>query len=227
MIKDQFELIENYIYMYHTGVYVILPTFPTTMQDSMLTTYAQTTLLGRSAPIYSFSNSGPRSINFEFKLHRDLMLQINKKNSTVVTSVGEDYVDIMMKEIQSAAVPNYDASERMVDPPLVAVRIGNDVYIKGVISSAVSITYDLPMLRDGRYATISINFGVSEVTPYDAEIIRRMGSFRNGSMMYDRQILSNMSSASRGSNITQKSKKSQLKKGYTKNTIYTLKGTWV
>jgi hypothetical protein len=82
-------------------------------------------------------------------------------------------------------------------------------------------------LRDGRYATISINFGVSEVTPYDAEIIRRMGSFRNGSMMYDRQILSNMSSASRGSNITQKSKKSQLKKGYTKNTIYTLKGTWV
>lgn len=192
MIREQFELIENYIYMYHTGVYVVLPTFPQTMQDSTPTTYTQTSLLGRSAPTFSYAYSGPRTINFEFKLHRDMMKQINRKNPTVVKNIGEDYVDVMMREMQAAAVPNYDASERLVDPPLVAVRIGNDIYIKGVISSAVTITYDLPILRDGRYGCISINFGVSEVVPYDAEVLRRVGGFRNASMMYDRQILTTM-----------------------------------
>ena len=192
MIREQFELIENYIYMYHTGVYVVLPTFPQTMQDSTTTTYTQTSLLGRSAPTFSYAYSGPRTINFEFRLHRDMMKQINRKNPTIVTNIGEDYVDVMMREMQAAAVPNYDASDRLVDPPLVAVRIGNDIYIKGVISSAVTITYDLPILRDGRYACISINFGVAEVVPYDAEILRRVGGFRNASMMYDRQILTTM-----------------------------------
>ena len=192
MIREQFELIENYIYMYHTGVYVVLPTFPQTMQDSTTTTYTQTSLLGRSAPTFSYAYSGPRTINFEFRLHRDMMKQINRKNPTLVTNIGEDYVDVMMREMQAAAVPNYDASDRLVDPPLVAVRIGNDIYIKGVISSAVTITYDLPILRDGRYACISINFGVAEVVPYDAEILRRVGGFRNASMMYDRQILTTM-----------------------------------
>ena len=181
-LTEQYPLIDNYIYMYHTGTYIVLPTYPHPIQDTMQISYSPTTLLGRSAPIYSYSYSGPRTIQFSFELHRDMMYQINRTNSSVVPTIEEDYVDRMIKEVQAASVPNYDASQKMVDPPMVAVRIGDEIYIKGVINSSVMVTYDLPILSNNKFAQVSINFGVNEVDPFDAEVLMKIGSFRKSDL---------------------------------------------
>lgn len=183
-------MIDNYIYMYHTNTYIVLPTYPQRIVDTMSTTFSSTTILGRSAPVFSYSNSGPRTLPIELELHRDMMYQINRNNSTVLATIEADYVDRLIKEIQAAAVPNYDASNKMVDPPLVAIRIGNDVYCKGIISSGITITYDLPILKGDRYAKVAISFTMSEVDPFDAEVLMQLGSYRNLSTSLDRTQVS-------------------------------------
>ena len=193
-----YDNIQNYIYLYHTDTYIVLPTYPEQIQDGSTANYAQTPLLGRSAPTFSYSNSGPRTLDFTFPLHRDMMQQINGSNPNL-PNTGEDYVDLLIKQIQAAAVPNYDASEKMVNPPMVAVRVGTDVYIKGVINSRVSVTYDLPIIRDEnspfgeRYARVTVAFGVSEIDPYDAEVLAQIGSFRKSDLSMGDGILATLS----------------------------------
>lgn len=193
-----YDNIQNYIYLYHTDTYIVLPTYPEQIQDGSTANYSQTPLLGRSAPTFSYSNSGPRTLDFTFPLHRDMMQQINGSNPNL-PNTGEDYVDLLIKQIQAAAVPNYDASEKMVNPPMVAVRVGTDVYIKGVINSRVSVTYDLPIIRDEnspfgeRYARVTVAFGVSEIDPYDAEVLAQIGSFRKSDLSMGDGILATLS----------------------------------
>ena len=92
---------------------------------------------------------------------------------------GDDYVDTFVKAIQAAVVPSYAESEKMVDPPIIAIRLGNEIFIKGVITGTVGVTYDLPILRNNKYALCSVGFNVSEVTPYDAKTILEIGSYRD------------------------------------------------
>lgn len=194
-VYEKYPMIDNYIYLYHTNTYVVLPTYPEQIMDNSSITYSSTNLLGRSAPIYSYSYSGPRTMQLDFKLHRDMMYQINKYNSTITPTLEDDYVDRLIKEVQAASVPNYDASKKMVDPPLVAVRIGNDVYCKGVISSSVTVTYNLPIIAGNRYASVGVAFGISEVDPFDAEVLAQIGSYRNMSTSLDRSITSTLTSS--------------------------------
>ena len=59
----------------------------------------------------------------------------------------------------------------MVDPPLVAVKVGNEVYIKGVINGQVQVSYSGPIMAgkyDDKYAIVTVAFTVFEVDPYDA-----------------------------------------------------------
>jgi len=49
---------------------------------------------------------------------------------------GDDYVDLMAKRIQGAVLPEYSVSDKMVNPPMIAVNIGKEVFIKGVVTSA-------------------------------------------------------------------------------------------
>ena len=66
----------------------------------------------------------------------------------------------------------------MVEPPMVAVQLSNDIFIKGVVNGGVSVTYDYPVLENNKYAKVTISFNVSEVRPYDADSVGRLGSFR-------------------------------------------------
>lgn len=66
----------------------------------------------------------------------------------------------------------------MVDPPLIAVRFGNDIYCKGVVTNNVGVTYSGPILADNRYALVDLQFSISEVDPYDAETVMQIGSYR-------------------------------------------------
>lgn len=178
---------ENYIYLYHVpnsnggmGVYLLLPCYADNVTDSQPVTFSSSTPLARSAPIYSYSNSGPRQISVQFVLHRDMMKQINYGTSNVLleNTTNDDYTDKLITYIQAAALPTYDVAQKMVNPPLVALRLGNDIYIKGVVSGSVNIGYQYPILKNGKYAEVTLGFTICEVEPYDAQMAANMGSFR-------------------------------------------------
>ncbi len=178
MTDRVFNMIDNYVYLYHVDQFIVIPSFPDSLNDQMSVNYNKSTPMSRSAPIYSYSDSGPRSLQINLDLHRDMMKQINWQVSNAKLATGDDYVDTLIKLVQAAALPAYGVSEKMVDPPMVAVRFGNDVFIKGVITGSVGVTYQMPILDNNKYAHVSVSFNVEEVDPYDATTVLAAGSFR-------------------------------------------------
>lgn len=178
MVEKVFNMIDNYIYLYHIDQFIVIPTFPDTLNDTIGVSFNSSTPMSRSAPVYSYSNSGPRSLQINLDLHRDMMTQINWGVSNAKIATGDDYVDTLVKMVQAAALPSYGTSEKMVDPPLVAVRFGNELFIKGVVNGSVGVTYAPPILANNKYAHVSVSFTVEEVDPYDANTIMSAGSFR-------------------------------------------------
>lgn len=175
------ELIQNYIYISHLDEglqYWYLPTSPDTIEDTMQSQFNSTTALGRSAPVYTFSNAGPRSVQISMKLHRDLMDDINIGRSNAELLNGEDYIENLVRALQSIALPKYNLTNKAVEPPLVAVRFAEQLFIKGVVTSSVGVTYSKPILYNNKYAELSVNFMVSEVDPYDATTVFKNGSLR-------------------------------------------------
>ena len=175
-------MIDNYLYMYHTDTLVVLPLYPEQIQDSMTVEYADNKPLSRTAPIYSYVSSGPRTFQVELPLHRDMMNQVNTEMSVYRTSVPElhesDYVDIMIKQLQACALPVYAASEKMVNPPLVAIRFGNDIFCKGVINGPVSVTYSGPILANHKYGLVTVSFSYPRYYPYHRYQIHQFRSYQ-------------------------------------------------
>lgn len=171
----------SYIYLYHIDEFIKLPVYPENITDNMQSTFAQTDALSRSAPVFTYSNSGPRSMQFQFQFHRQFLDEVNSEgNSNASLNVDEDYTDALIRKIQAAALPSYNQNAMQVVPPMVAVRIGagEDIFIKGIVNGGVTVSYSPPILKNGRYALISIGFTVYEVDPYDAETVAQLGSFR-------------------------------------------------
>ena len=180
-IKNKYILPENYIYISHLDEdfqFWRLPSCPESISDQMGSTFGETTALGRSAPVYTYSKSGPRSVQVEIHLHRDMMDDINYGVSNADLKKGEDYIDNLVHALQAIAVPKYNLSNKAVEPPLVALRLSNEVFIKGIVNSPIAITYALPLLSNGKYADIKLSLTVSEVDPYDATTVFKNGSFR-------------------------------------------------
>lgn len=191
-IKDySYSLPNAYIYLYHTDEYLIIPQFPENISDSLRSTFSDQNALSRTAPVFSYSNSGPRVVHFSLNLHRDMMNSFNVSGSNVrlnssdspqdiITNITDDYVDILIKKLQSIALPRYyaDRNDKSVVPPRVAVRFGEEIFVKGIVQGGVNIEYSLPLLSNGKYARVSISFDIYETTPYDADSVGRLGSFR-------------------------------------------------
>ncbi len=172
---------DNYIYISHLDEkfqFWKLPTWPDTVADTMSSNFASTNALGRTAPVYTFSNSGPRTVQISIPLHRDIMDEINIGVSNVFLGEGEDYVDNLLKALQSIAVPKYNLQNKAVEPPLVAIRLSNEIFIKGVVTSGIGLTYSKPILSNGKYARVDLSITVSEVDPYDATSVFKNGGFR-------------------------------------------------
>lgn len=175
------QLPDCYIYISHLGEdgeYLILPNYPDTINDNMSSTFAQTNALSRSAPVFTYSNSGPRSVQVSFRIHRDMMDDINTNASNIVLEDGEDYVDALINRLQAIAVPKYNLSNKAVEPPLVAVRLGQSLFVKGVVSGGIAVTYNKPIMDNNKYALVDIAFTVYEVDPYDATTVAKNGGFR-------------------------------------------------
>lgn len=188
MESKKFNMIDNYIYLYHLDQFIVLPTFPESMNDQLSVKFNSATPMSRSAPIYSYSDSGPRSLQIDLKLHRDMMTEINWQVSNAKVALGDDYVDTLIKYIQAAALPVYGGAQKMVDPPMVAVRFGEELFIKGIVADGVSVTYELPILENNKYANVSVAFQVQEVDPYDAQTVMQTGSFRGLDTSLERNI---------------------------------------
>jgi adenylate cyclase class IV len=75
-------------------------------------------------------------------------------------------------------VPKYNLQNKAVEPPLVALRLSNEIFIKGVVSGSIGITYSKPILSNGKYAKIELSITISEVDPYDATSVFKNGGFR-------------------------------------------------
>ena len=178
-----YQPIDNYIYLYHLNALIILPGYPDMIQDTTSVSYQQSKSLGRSAPIFSYTGSGPRTMQISLKIHREALNLMNYTSSnsdlTPWFNPDEDYTDVIIRLIQAAALPVYAASEKMVDPPLVACRFGNDIYIKGIIDGPVGIEYEYPILKNNKMARVGISFNVAEVDAYDATMVSQIGSFRD------------------------------------------------
>lgn len=175
----------NYIYLYHTDEFLPIPVFPDQIMDQMQSTFSQQNALSRTAPVFSYSYSGPRQVQVGLSLHRDMLYGMNKimDISGVEVEIGDDYIDTLIKKIQAVALPKYNGENKEVIPPMVAVRFGDDVFIKGVVTGGVSVEYHAPIIQslDGKgakYAQVNVAFTVYEVDPYDAESVSRLGSFR-------------------------------------------------
>ena len=183
-------MMDNYVYLYHTDTLIAIPVYPESIQDSIQSNFNETFPLSRSAPIYTYVNSGPRSLQIELPLHRDMMNQINtlESNLNIDLLQEDDYVDILVKQLQSAALPSYSAADKMVNPPMVAVRFGNSIFCKGIIQGGVTVTHSGPILRDDKYALLTVSFHVYEVDPYDAETTMLEGGFRGIRKTLDSRI---------------------------------------
>ena len=198
-LDTRYVMIDNYIYLFHTNTLIVVPSFVDSINDTMGVQFASSTPLSRSAPIYSYQSSGPRQIRVEFNLHRDLMREINYGVSNapvaLTSDMNDDYVNFMVKAIQAAALPSYDAATKMVNPPVVAVRLGGDIFIKGVVTGDVGVTYNLPIIEGGHYASVRIAFGISEIDPYSADEVIEVGSYRGVPRVLERFSYYDLTSA--------------------------------
>lgn len=172
---------DNYIYISHLDEgfqFWKLPTWPDTISDTMQSNFTPTNALGRTAPVYTFNNAGPRTVRIDIPLHRDIMDDINTGVSNSKLGEGEDYVDNLLRALQSIAVPKYNLTNKAIEPPLVALRLGKEIFIKGIVSGSIGIEFAKPILRNGKYAEIKLAIEISEVDPYDATEVFKNGGFR-------------------------------------------------
>ena len=167
---------DNYIIFHHTGKSFIIPVDPDSVADSMSASFAQNDPLSRSAPIYSYQNSGPRNVQVSFTLHRDLCKEFNPNS--------EDAVEELVNNLEGMVLPDYNSASKVVNPPIVSLKIRDEIFITGIVQN-VGKSFNLPLLNyngNYKYAIVNLNFSVAEIQPYSASILpsvkggRRLGS---------------------------------------------------
>ena len=171
----------NYIYISHLdedAQFWLLPNTPDSISDTMQSTFNSQNALGRSAPVYTYSNSGPRTVQINIKLHRDMLDSINVGVSNANVDIGRDYMDTLIRALQAIALPKYNVNNKAIEPPLLAIRIENQIFVKGVLTGEIGLSYGLPIQSDGKYATVSLSLSIAEVDPYDATSVYKNGGFR-------------------------------------------------
>ena len=181
---ENIKLVPNYLYLYHTNEFLILPEYPDSVQDKMNSTFAQTNALSRTAPVFTYSYSGPRQVQVQLHLHRDMLYEVNVDVSQFEMEIDEDYVDALVRKLQAVALPTYNVAKMQVTPPMVALRLGDTIFVKGVVIGGVSIEYQKPIMDDDRYAQCTLSFEIYETEPFDAQSVSQLGSFRGITSMF-------------------------------------------
>ena len=71
---------------------------------------------------------------------------------------------------------------------MVAVKFGDELFIKGIVNGGISVEYVKPLLTNNKYALVNIAFTVSEIDPQDAIGIAKTGSFRKITRTFQRVL---------------------------------------
>ena len=115
-------ILECYIYFYHMDEWFILPQYPESITDAMQSTFSQQNALARTAPVFSYSNSGPRSLTVNLNLHRDMLNDLNKNNASIKTFNYENIQEqlnvknpIGISQLTNARVPLEFTTDDYVD----------------------------------------------------------------------------------------------------------------
>lgn len=129
------------------------PCFPEKFTDSRQANYTSQNPLGRSEPFQIYQNSGPRTVQVAFRMHRE-MLNDNVLGDKV------NHIDTLVYAVQSATYPlDYGAHI----PPRVTLVLGNACTITGIIEGSVSADWSETIIDD-RYQVVDLSFSVTEVT---------------------------------------------------------------
>ena len=103
-----YEVPENYIYISHLDdglKFWKIPFWPDSISDTQQSTFQETNALGRSAPVYTYSQTGPRKVQFQIELHRDWFDDVNMNWSNSKLGYGEDYVDNLIHALYRRCRP--------------------------------------------------------------------------------------------------------------------------
>lgn len=160
-----------------------LPMTPAQINDNNSANFSQQTILSRSAPVYSYISTGPRTITWSMKLHREMMDDMDyssynvgtgsyKSLNTIKSERGS--LEVLTECLQLVVVPTYTNST-MVIPPKVTIKIEN-LKITGIVRSIQS-TWELPIVNN-KYMVVTHNLSVEEIDPYDSSSILRLGGYR-------------------------------------------------
>ena len=134
------------VYLTINGQYFGIPCYPTSISDSLSVSHTSNTVAYRTEPYYNYSGSGPRVVSISLNLHREM-----------AGAVGL-LVDDLVKAVQSACYPKTGASNAIET----VFCAGADVYIRGIITGSVSVTYSGPII-DAKYNVIDLSFSITEV----------------------------------------------------------------
>lgn len=75
--NGQYKILENnFIYFYHLKKYFILPIYPEQIAEQLSSKFAENNAISRSAPVFSYIQSGPRTVQISLSLHRDMFKDI-------------------------------------------------------------------------------------------------------------------------------------------------------
>lgn len=177
----------NYIIFHHIGTTEVpysieLPVSPTSLTESASANFVSTSILGRNAPVYTYTYSGPRQVSINMVIHREMTG--NSAFTTYGNSSRVDYyykrqfdsLDILMDSLRAVVVSSktYEGTT----PPKITLCLDNQIKITGVVSS-VNTQYSLPIIN-GKYQVATIAFTVNELDPYDAIDVIMSGGYMNG-----------------------------------------------
>ncbi|MCM1323007.1 MAG: hypothetical protein NC218_02375 [Acetobacter sp.] len=196
--------VQAYIYIYHLGLKFDLPVLPETITDSLSLDFQQQAVIGRSAPHITFTSAGPRKVNVNLKLHRQLFAIENQQidnqtdkgyimmpdpvsgKQTKVDAV--DAADVLINALLALSVPKYLDGVKAIVPPSVLVRYGNEAWVRGV-PGGVTKTSSGPWLKNGKQAEVQISFDVTETAPFSAQYTAQHGMARGLSTTLERSAV--------------------------------------
>ena len=143
-----------------------MPCYPEEVSDTTTVNYTSQNVLGRSEPYQAYNNSGPRTITFSFKMHREM-----------TGNVAE--IENIVRYVESAVYPNYNEDNSSVAAVKASVKIGNTIYIEGIMSNEVT-NWSGPIGPDKKYNVVNISFTITEVTgnPKTSKYVSEKGGFR-------------------------------------------------
>lgn len=124
--------------------YAEIPCYPDEFQESTSANWSQQEILGRGAPIYSYSSTNSRNVNFNFTMHREM-------EST-------DKIERILSMIR-ASVYAYETNSGLY--PVLTTFIFGRAGVRGIVRN-VGFNWKTPIIDD-EYQVCDVSVSIDEV----------------------------------------------------------------